>query len=199
MYQLFETIKCADGRLENLEFHQARFSHARKLKFDAEDEISLEQQIQLPDFAKTGLFRCRVIYGQQIEKIEFIPHVYRVVNSLQLVVDNNIDYNFKYADRKNLEQLFEKRDKCDDIIIVKNGLITDSFSANLVFFDGKKWWTPDTPLLRGTQREKLLAEGRINETRITLSSLSDFTKAGLINAMSDFEKMPNLEIKSISI
>lgn len=199
MCQLLETIKCTDGRLENLEFHQARFSHARKLKFDAEDEISLEQQIQLPDFAKTGLFRCRVIYGQQIEKIEFIPHVYRVVNSLQLVVDNNIDYNFKYADRKNLEQLFEKRDKCDDIIIVKNGLITDSFSANLVFFDGKKWWTPDTPLLRGTQREKLLAEGRINETRITLASLSDFTKVGLINAMSDFEKMPNLEIKSISI
>lgn len=199
MYQLLETIKCADGRLENLEFHQARFSHARKLKFDAEEEISLEQQIHVPDFAKTGLFRCRVIYGQQIEKIEFIPHVYRVINSLQLVVDNNIDYKFKYADRKNLEQLFEKRDECDDIIIVKNGLITDSFSANLVFFDGKKWWTPNTPLLRGTQREKLLAEGRINETRITLASLSDFTKVGLINAMSDFEKMPNLEIKSISI
>ncbi|HCE57081.1 MAG TPA: hypothetical protein DER09_04580 [Prolixibacteraceae bacterium] len=199
MYQLLETIKCADGRLENLEFHQARFSHTRKLKFDAEDEILLEQQIQVPGFAQTGLFRCRVIYGRQIEKIEFIPHVYRVVNSLQLVVDNNIDYQFKYADRKNLEALFEKRGTCDDIIIVKNGLITDSFSANLVFFDGKKWWTPNTPLLRGTQREKLLAEGRINETRITLASLSDFTKVGLINAMSDFEKMPNLEIKSISI
>ena len=194
MCQLLETIKCAEGRLENLQFHQARFSLARKLKFNAEDEISLEQQIQVPDFAQTGLFRCRVIYGKQIEKFEFIPHVYRIVNSLQLVVDNNIDYNFKYADRKNLEQLFEKRGSCDDIIIVKNGLITDSFAANLVFFDGKEWWTPDTPLLRGTQREKLLTEGRIKETRITLADLSNFTKAGLINAMADFEKMPYIDV-----
>lgn len=199
MYQLLETIKCTDGRLENLEFHQARFSRSRKLNFSAEDEISLKQLIQVPDFAQAGLFRCRVIYGQQIEKIEFIQHVYRVVNSLQLVVDNNIDYKFKSADRKNLEQLFEKRGNCDDIIIVKNGLITDSFAANLVFYDGNKWWTPDTPLLRGTQREKLLAEGRINETRITLANLSDFTKVGLINAMSDFEQMTNLKIKSILI
>jgi 4-amino-4-deoxychorismate lyase len=197
MCQLLETIKCADGRLENLEFHQARFSHARKLKFDAGDEISLEQQIHVPDFAKTGLFRCRVIYGQQIEKIEFIPHVYRVINSLQLVVDNTIDYKFKFADRKNLEQLFEKRGNCDDIIIVKNGLITDSFSANLVFFDGKKWWTPDTPLLPGTQRAQLLKAGIIKASRITANDLLHFQKAGLINAMNTLENMPQISIGKI--
>lgn len=197
MYQLFETIKCADGRLENLEFHQPRFSHARKLKFDAEDEISLEQQIEVPDFARNGIFRCRVIYGKQIEKIEFIPHVYRVVNSLQLVVDNNIDYNFKYADRKNLEQLFEKRGECDDIIIVKNGLITDSFTANLVFFDGKKWWTPDAPLLSGTQRAQLLEAGNITATRITQNDLHHFQKAGLINAMNTLGNMPQIGIEKI--
>lgn len=197
MYQLLETIRCADGRLENLEFHQARFSHARKLNFNAEDEISLEQQIEGPDFAQAGLFRCRVIYGRQIEKIEFIPHVYRVVNSLQLIVDNNIDYNFKYANRKNLEQLFEKRSDCDDIIIVKNGLITDSFAANLVFYDGKKWWTPDTPLLPGTQRARLLEAGEITARRITQNDLHHFQKVGLINAMNTLENMPQIGIKKI--
>ena len=197
MYQLFETIKCADGRLENLEFHQARFSLARKLNFNVKDEISLKQQIHVPDFAKTGLFRCRVIYGQQIEKIEFIRHTYRVINSLQLVVDNNIDYKFKSADRKNLEQLFEKRGECDDIIIVKNGLITDSFAANLVFYDGKKWWTPDAPLLPGTQRARLLEAGGISATRITQNDLHHFQKAGLINAMNTLENMPQIGIERI--
>jgi len=197
MYQLLETIKCAEGRLENIEFHQARFSLARKLKFGAENEILLEQQIQVPDFARTGLFRCRVIYGQQIETIEFIPHVYRVVNSLQLVDDNTIDYHFKYADRHNLEQLFEKRGTCDDIIIVKNGLITDSFAANLVFFDGEKWWTPDTPLLPGTQRARLIKEGLITPAVITKFDLKKFQKAGLINAMSSIENMPVIAIDMI--
>ena len=197
MCQLLETIKCADGRLENLEFHQARFALARKLKFDADDEILLEQQIQVPAFARTGLFRCRVIYGQQIEKIEFIPHVYRAVNSLQLVEDNTIDYRFKYADRKNLEALFEKRGTCDDIIIVKTGLITDSFAANLVFFDGKKWWTPDSPLLPGTQRARLLQTGKISATRITPDNLSSFQTAGLINAMNTLNNMPTIGIEKI--
>ncbi len=197
MYQLLETIKCADGRLENIEFHQARFSLARKLKFNAEDEILLEQQIQIPQIAQTGLFRCRVIYSRQIEKIEFIPHVYRVVNSFKLVIDNDIDYKFKYADRKNLEQLFEKRGNCDDIIIVKNGLITDSFAANLVFFDGKKWWTPDTPLLPGTQRARLLKEKKITATRITQNDLCHYQMAGLINAMNTLENMPQISIEKI--
>ena len=197
MCQLLETIKCADGRLENLEFHQARFSLSRKLKFNIEDEVLLEQQIQVPGFAQTALFRCRVIYGEQIKKIEFIPHVYRVVNSLQLVVENTIDYKFKYADRKNLEQLFEKRGTCDDIIIIKNGLITDSFAANLVFFDGKKWWTPDTPLLPGTQRARLLEAGRIAATRITQNDLCRYQKAGLINAMNTLENMPQIGIENI--
>jgi len=197
MCQLLETIKCAEGRLENLEFHQARFSHTRKLKFNTKDEILLEQHIQVPDFARTGLFRCRVIYGQQIEKIEFIPHVYRAISSLQLVEDNTIDYHFKYADRKNLEALFEKRGNCDDIIIVKNGLITDCFAANLVFFDGKKWWTPDTPLLPGTQRARLINDGQITPAPITKFDLKKFQKAGLINAMNSMENMPVIAIDMI--
>lgn len=197
MYQLLETIKCTEGRLENLEFHQARFSLARKLKFNTNDEILLEQLIQIPDFAKTGLFRCRVIYGRQIERIEFIQHTYRSITSLKLIEDNNIDYHFKYTDRKKLELLFEKRGNCDDIIIVKNGLLTDSFAANLVFFDGEKWLTPDTPLLPGTQRARLLQTGKISATRITPIDLSGFQKAGLINAMNTLNNMPTIGIEKI--
>lgn len=197
MCQLLETIKCAEGKLENLDYHQARFSLSRKIKFSDDDEISLKNQIQIPDFAKTGLFRCRVIYGKQIDRIEFVPHVYRSVTTLRLVECDDIDYQFKYSDRKKLEAVFEKRDECDDIIIVKNGWITDSFAANLVFFDGEKWVTPDKPLLAGTQRARLLSEGQITSAGVTKYDLKNFQKAGLINAMNNLENMPVIEISKI--
>ena len=197
MCQLLETIKCAEGKLENLDYHQARFSLSRKIKFSDDDEISLKNQIQIPDFAKTGLFRCRVIYGKQIDRIEFVPHVYRSVTTLRLVECDDIDYQFKYSDRKKLEAVFEKRDECDDIIIVKNGWITDSFAANLVFFDGEKWVTPDKPLLAGTQRARLLSEGQITSASVTKYDLKNFQKAGLINAMNNLGNMPVIEISKI--
>jgi 4-amino-4-deoxychorismate lyase len=190
MFQLFETIKCKDGKLFNMEFHQARFEKACREYFGISAAINLPESIEIPEFAKTSLFRCRVTYSKQIEKIEFIPHQYREIKSLKLVEDNEIDYRFKTVDRERLNILFEKRGIRDDIIIVKNGRITDSTYANLVFFDGENWWTPDTPLLEGTQRKKLLSEGKIFECRITPSDIEKYKIFGLINAMQDLEKMP---------
>jgi len=197
MYQLLETIKCNNGKLFNMEFHQARFEKAFKEYFKMSTKINLFECIEIPEFAKSGLFRCRVTYSEQIEKIEFIPHQYREIKSLKLLEDNEIDYHFKYAERERLQQLFGNHGDCDDIIIVKNGCVTDSFAANLVFFDGKKWWTPDTPLLAGTQRKKLLTEGQIFERRITTSDISKYSKVGLINALNDFDEMPVIDIANI--
>jgi 4-amino-4-deoxychorismate lyase len=197
MFQLFETIKCKDGKLFNMEFHQARFEKACMEYFGISAATNLIEIIEIPDFAKKGLFRCRVTYSKQIEKIEFIPHQYREIKSLKLVEDNEIDYRFKYTDRERLQKLFGKRANCDDIIIVKNGRITDSTYANLVFFDGENWWTPDTPLLEGTQRKKLLSEGKIFECRITPSDIEKYKIFGLINAMQDLEMMPLINFQNI--
>ena len=180
-----------------MEFHQARFEKACMEYFGISAATNLTENIEIPDYAQKGLFRCRVTYTTQIEKIEFIPHLYREIKSLKLVHDNEIDYHFKYADRERLQKLFDNRGGCDDIIIVKNGCVTDSFAANLVFFDGEKWWTPDTPLLAGTQRKKLITEGKIFERRITSTDISGYEKAGLINALNDFDEMPVIDIANI--
>lgn len=195
--ELLETIKCKDGKLFNLEFHQVRFDDARKEYFECSDKIILSEIIQIPPQFKKGLFRCRVSYSSSVNKIEFLPHQYKKIKSLKLIEDNSIDYQFKYSDRKKLNELYEKRGDCDDILIIKNACITDSFTANPVFFDGNKWWTPDSPLLPGTQRSKLLLEGKISECRITLSDLSKYSKVGLINALQDMAQMPVISIKNI--
>lgn len=197
MSPLIETIKCDNGILFNMEFHQVRFEKAQHDYFKIKPELNLFDCIEIPGFAKTGLFRCRVTYTEKIEKVEFFPHQYREIKSLKLVENNYIDYTYKYANRESLSVLFEKKGTCDDILIVKNDFITDSSAANPVFFDGEKWWTPNTPLLAGTKRAQLLNEKRIFECRITIKDLINYQKAGLINAMQDLENMPVLSSQNI--
>jgi 4-amino-4-deoxychorismate lyase len=194
---LIETIKCKNGKLYNLNFHQARFDLTRKNYFSSSKKINLNEIINISDKFKSGLFRCRIIYSDKIEKIEFRPHQYREIESLKLVKDDLIDYQFKFSERTKLADLFAKRADCDDILIVKNGCITDSFTANPIFFDGRKWWTPDTPLLPGTQRARLISEGKILVCRITLNELSKYLKVGLINALQDMEEMPIIDIEEV--
>lgn len=197
MSLLFESVRCKDGILHNLRYHQARMNLARKLVFRAGDEISIAQSVSIDKQHSTGLFRCRITYGREIETIEFIPHMYRNVNSLRLVEDNEIDYRLKYKDRQQLDHLFEQRGSCDDILIVKNGFITDSYTANVIFFDGHRWLTPDTPLLPGTQRARFIVEKKIFIASIKPENLKNFTKARLINAMQDMENMPVIPIQNI--
>ncbi|HYQ57743.1 MAG TPA: aminotransferase class IV [Draconibacterium sp.] len=196
--QLLETIKCKDGKLYNLEYHQARFDVARMKYFPQAAKLNLESLIKIPEECIKGLFRCRVVYAKQIEKTEFIPHQYRPVNSIHLIEDNNIEYSSKYINRKQLQKLYNQRGKCDDILIVQNNFITDSFTANPVFYDGEKWWTPDTPLLPGTQRARLIEENSITVCRITVDDLRKYKKMGLINAMQDMNDMPVLPVEMIS-
>ncbi|QGY45506.1 hypothetical protein GM418_18065 [Maribellus comscasis] len=197
MSPLFETIKCKDGKSFHLKWHNARMNSARKEAFQTSEEINLSDHIKIPEHCKAGLFRCRVTYSEQIEKIEFLPHRYRKIESLKLIEDNEIDYHLKYANRSALQELFERRKDCDDILIVSKGYITDSFTANVIFFDGKKWWTPDAPLLKGTQRERLLYKRKIEVCKISPEDLNRYTKAGLINALQDFENMPVIKKENI--
>jgi len=197
MSLLFETIKCNDGVLFNLRYHQSRMNLARKLVFRSKEQTILEGTIEVPEEFRSGLYRCRVSYGEEIEKIEFIKHQYRPVISLRLVEDNEIDYHLKYTNREKLNILFEKRGSCDDILIVKNGYITDSLTANVIFFDGKRWWTPDSPLLPGTQRARLIVEKKIFVTAVTPADLNKFHRAGLINAMQDLDQMPDIPVEKI--
>lgn len=197
MYQLVETIKCMDGRLQHLSYHQERLNRTRNILFGSYSEISLKDCIQVPDAFANGLYRCRIIYSKEIENVEFHLHRYRKINSLRIVENNEIVYPFKFTERKNLDLLFSRRGNCDDILIIKNGVITDSYTANAVFYDGSRWLTPDTPLLPGTQRARLIDEQKIEACKITVADISGFQKAGLINAMQDLDNMPVIDICNI--
>ena len=98
---------------------------------------------------------------QEIIEILFSSYVKHRVGSLKLVSADSLDYHMKFFDRASLEALFALRGECDEIIIVKGGLITDTSISNLVFYDGSRWYTPAHPLLEGTCRARLIAGGKI--------------------------------------
>jgi 4-amino-4-deoxychorismate lyase len=197
MYPLVESLKLKDGLIQNLNYHQDRMNRAMAELFFGAEKISLEREIVIPENCTAGVYKVRVVYGPKVEKTEIESYQFRTIKSLKVVDHESIDYHLKYTDRQTLQELFALRGDCDDIIIIKNGLVTDSFAANLVFFDGDKWVTPTTPLLKGTNRQFLLDRGIISEKEIRKEDISGYQKLGLINAMIDFEEMPIIAIDQV--
>ena len=107
----------------------------------------------------------------------------RHITRLRLVVCDDIDYAYKSADRRRLETLFAQRGEADEVVIVKNGLLTDTSYSNIALFDGSQWVTPRQPLLRGTMRQSLLDAGVLTEQDIKAEDWNHFRQVSLINAM----------------
>jgi len=198
MSRLVETIKVDNGKLLNICYHNERMGRSIKDLFGNKGDVHLEKIIDVPHYALKGVFKCRVIYDEKNIEIEFIPYVLQPVRSLRLVNDDSISYSYKFTDRTKIERLMDLRGGCDDILIIKNGMVTDTSYANVVFRDfNGNWVTPSTCLLKGTRRFNLLNNRIITETDIHVSDLNHFNEIMLINAMIGFgesEKIPITEL-----
>ena len=178
----FETIKVLNGSIMNFDLHMARLTKTVNYFFPKCPPPVLS--ITVPPECRNGLYRCRVTYSRKIESIEFIPYVRRKITTLSLIDGSTINYGWKSCDRSKLETLKEASGH-DEVIIVKNGAITDTTFSNLVFENGAGLFTPTTALLPGTQRSKLINEGIVHETIITVNDLCNYHRVFLINAMLD--------------
>ncbi len=194
---LIETIKIKNQQFQNITYHNQRLNDARKTLFQASDYWDIQKMISLPPLDAHAIYKCRLTYAEEIIKIEIEPYFIRPICSLKMVNDNKIDYAFKYADRNLLGQLYGQREDCDDILIIKNGMVTDTFYCNIAFFDGKDWFTPDVPLLEGTQRKYLLEAQVIKAKNIFEGEIYNFQAAKLFNAMMDWEEAQIIDIKNI--
>lgn len=198
MSLLVESIKIENGSMLNVCFHNERMIRSLYGVFGVTKEPDIEKLIVVPEFAKTGVYKCRLIYDDKSSQVEFIPYSIKPVRSLKLIIDENICYRYKYVARDNINRLMDLRGDCDDILIVKNGMVTDSSYANVVFSDSAgKWVTPATFLLPGTRRASLLSQGLITEAIISSSDIKKFTEVKLINAMLGLDDTQPIPINSI--
>jgi 4-amino-4-deoxychorismate lyase len=102
---------------------------------------------------------------------------------------------FFYFFEKEDYKLFLKKDSCDEIIILKNGVVTDTTIANIaIFYDGV-WITSKNCLLEGTSRAKLIEKKEIFVKDISLDMLKKASKIALMNAMIDFYEIKDFRIE----
>ncbi|MEO0572910.1 MAG: hypothetical protein AAF039_14475, partial [Bacteroidota bacterium] len=105
--------------------------------------------IIIPIEYQRGKVKLRISYNDQEKRHSLQPYTEKKVKSLRVVTDNTIDYDLKFENRSTLDTLFELKMDCDDILIVRKGWLTDSYYANIIFWDGTGWYTPSTYLLNG--------------------------------------------------
>ena len=187
---LLETIRCEGGQGENLHYHQKRFDRSRKELLGLCDMLDLVSYIKPPD---NKLYRCRVLYGEKIESIEYLPYTPKDIHTLK-IVPITFSYDYKFSDRTVFEKLLNENPDASDVIMVKNGLLTDTTIANIACFNGEKWITPKHPLLKGTMRAKLLDEGFLFEQDIKSDELESFEHVALMNAMIGFKILNQIKI-----
>ena len=199
MSLLFETICVRDGVLQNLDYHNERFNRSRKELFGANRSIDLGSFVCVAPAYRQGIYKCKLIFDKKIQDIIIEPYTPKLIERLYCVEANEIDYSYKYLDRSALDNLKKdlKNSAQEDIIMVRNGEITDSSYANLVFWDGSQWLTPEKPLLAGTKRAKLLSENRIFAQKIKIHDLKNYSKLMLVNAMLDFDENRALDIDKV--
>jgi len=181
---LFETIRLRDGEFFNLELHQQRVNFSYKELFKSKSKLNLSTIFK--SYPKEGLYRVKVIYNKDgLLDISYTPYKKKRIKSIALVEVGNIEYSFKFLDRRVFDSLYKRYPNFDEFIITTNGYLRDTTIANIALFS-KDWITPTYPLLKGVMRQKYLNEKRLIKKMIHYSNLKEYSKIATLNAMVDF-------------
>ena len=150
MCRFIETIRLEHGRILHAGYHNRRLNATRRAWWGEMPDLHVEDYI-VPEY--TERTRCFAYQPRQVRR-------------LRRLACDTIEYRYKQADRSLLDQLYALRGEADDVLIVREGLITDTSIANVALWDGRRWDTPARPLLAGTHRQRLLDQGIIQERDI---------------------------------
>lgn len=173
--------------MRNIAYHNDRCYRTRLAFYDDAKKINLREYIfDVPDIP---LIKCRIIYDSKIKKVEYQPYTISKIQSLKLIVNNDVQYQYKDTQRTILSKIFEQKQSCDDVLIVKNGLITDTYYANVALSSNDVWYTPAEPLLYGTMRAYLIDRKKIVPKKINADDLRFYDQICIFNAMIPFGRI----------
>ncbi|HPF00403.1 MAG TPA: aminotransferase class IV [Bacteroidales bacterium] len=183
-----ETIRVVDGIIEYSDYHIERMRQTCLFHYH---EFGLEKILDNLRLPENGILKLNIWYNQHEKEIKISEYVPTSIKKIELIeCDPDFNYSFKYSDRSYLNNLLKSASGADEIIIVKNGMITDTSKANIVFEKNGKFYTPDTFLLNGTMRQYLLGSGKITEASIYAENIFDYEKMYFINALNPLGKTP---------
>lgn len=196
MCRFFETIRLVDGRPQNIAWHQARFDACCMHFWGITRKISIEKFIQPAGIFMQGIAKCKFIYSQHHFEVQYSAYQTKPVTSLRLIKNDNIGYPWKSIERDPLNQLLNPAFPMQEVILCKNGLLTDTTYTNIALWDGHSWLTPALPLLQGTMRASLIHGNIIRPSTIRASDIFHFRTIRLFNAMLPWEGCIELPISN---
>ncbi|MEP6793358.1 MAG: aminotransferase class IV [Saprospiraceae bacterium] len=197
--QFLETICILDGMPQHLDWHQRRINTTMQQFFpEIHHEWELTDLIRPPVVFLQGMVRCRVLYDQAELTVHYFEYGRQHIHQLKLIVmPDDYDYRYKYADRDVLENLYTQREEADDVLMTRDGWITDTSIANIAFKKNGRWYTPSIPLLAGTTWKRLVSSGILIPTPIHKSQLGLFESFKIFNAMRAWEVVEEVAVKNI--
>lgn len=194
-----ESIYCVDGHAPLLELHQERVNRTLVHLYNSSSD---RLTIKIPEYEweKSKVYKLRVVYNPDMCSVQAIPYSPKLITSAILIENNDIDYSYKFYNRDVINTLTSSINNKNnsEIIIVKDGCITDSSYHNLVFRKGKKFYTPKNPLLHGVQREFLMSIGYLEPIDILVSDLPDYDECYFINALNSIDNCNHIPVSEIS-
>ena len=152
-------------------------------------DFELEKRVHVPS---DELLRCKVVYDESgILDVQYFAYELKKPRTFRVVYDDEIEYQKKYMYRDFLDSLV-----CgsDEIIVVQDGLITDTSRANIAMYDNNEWLVTKKPLLFGTTMNRLLDEGFLRVANISVEMLKNAKKIAVMNAMVGFLQIEEFEI-----
>ena len=199
MFPLFESICVENYQIKLSEFHQKRMDNSYLKLFNVKNKWSIKKIFESLKIESNQKYKLRINYSQSKYSISLKKYFKKKIRSLQCLELNDYSYDLKYTDRSVIDKNNKLKSLSDDILIIKNGFVTDSSYCNIVFFDGLSWVTPKFPLLNGVQRNFLLKNKIIFKKKIKVSDISKYKSFVLINSMIEFNTNDAVNINKINL
>lgn len=188
MFPVFESIAVMNGRYLHLPMHTQRVQRTAKALWQLEFSHNYLLE-RLPAFSKLGLYKCRFLYSEHHFKVEFIQYKERIIHALNLVEVPQLVYDYKWYNRTDIDVHTNALPEGVDVLFTRQGYLTDSSYSNVALLRNKQWYTPETPLLQGTQRTWALENGLLKTAQIHCTDIHHYEQIALINALNPLGKI----------
>ena len=192
-----ETIRIQDGHAHHVADHIERMCRTALHFGFVAPPLPADLDALVPHDLRTGIVRCRIVYGHTLREITFTPYRRRRLERLIAVDAGAMDYAFKYADRSPLERPNIPLSEADELLFIRGGYVTDTSYTNLILRRGQELFTPDTFLLDGTCRRRLLRTAQVRTAQVRLSDLPAYDELLLVNAMMPLGEALRLPASSV--
>jgi branched-subunit amino acid aminotransferase/4-amino-4-deoxychorismate lyase len=193
-YGHFTAMQIRHGRARGLDLHLERLEAANRELFDADLDRDRIRQLMRHALGEThdASLRVYVFDGHDLPAVMVTVRAPADVTSpqrLQSVRYERPDPHLKHlATGQGFYTRLARRNRFDDSLLTgSQGLVAESATANICFYDGSVFVWPDAPQLHGITMQLLelrLAELGVPSTRarVSIQDVSSFTSAFLTNA-----------------